>query len=479
MNYPLILYSLGNLLKLLAVTMLLPIMIALKDRTTDAQALFWAMVLTLLVGLLLTLFKSEGKFGRREGFVIVGLGWVLIAAFGALPFYFSGAVHSYVDAYFETMSGFTTTGSTILTEIESLPRGILLWRSLTHWLGGMGIIVLSVAIFSIFGKGTTLFQAEVPGLTEERLLPRLKHTAFILWLIYTILSFVQIIALTVVGMPLFDSVIHTFGSMATGGFSSRNISVEAYQSVPVEMIITFFMMLAGINFALYYRIAEKRSLKPLIHDPETKGYLLILGLATGLVALSLMLGMKQPFWEALRLAVFQVVSICTTTGFSSDDFALWPQFAQAVLFILMFIGGCTGSTGGAIKVARIVLLVKYMKKTVQRVARPRMIIQTKLGDHHIPDSMMHDVLAFFFMYMLLFVVGALIIAATGLDLVSSFTAAAGTLGNIGPGLGKVGPLSNFAFTHPIAKWVMSFLMLAGRLEILTVMVMFSPSFWRR
>lgn len=479
MNYALILNSWGNLLKLLAVTMLPPLLLALKDRTADSQAFFWSLLITLLAGLLLTLFKSEGQFDRREGFLTVGVGWVLIVAFGALPFYLYKAVPSYVDAFFETMSGFTTTGSTVIPAIENLPRGIIMWRSLTHWLGGMGIIVLSVAIFSIFGNGSTLFQAEVPGLTAERILPRLKHTAFTLWLIYTIFSVIQLIVLRLAGMPLFDSVIHTFGTMATGGFSCRNISVEAYHSVPIEMIITFFMMAAGINFTLYYHAAEKRSLMPLLKDSETKGYLLILGIGTLLVAVSLLFGMKLPVGKSLRLAVFQVVSVCTTTGFSSADFTLWPQFAQGILFILMFIGGCTGSTGGAMKVARVILLFKYMKKTIQRAARPRMVIQTKLGNQHISDSIIHDVLAFFFMYMLLYVMGSLIITATGLDLVSSFSAAAGTLGNIGPGLAKVGPLSNFAFTHPIAKLVMCFLMLAGRLELLTVLVMFSPEFWRK
>lgn len=479
MCYRLIIHSIGNILVLLALAMIFPAIWSLKDHSAELSSFVLSIAITLAAGLLMRLFKPEGKFGRREGFVIVGIGWVLIVAFGALPLSISGATPSYVDAYFEIMSGFTTTGATVIGDVESLGRGIIFWRSLTVWIGGMGIIVLSLAIFALFGGGVSMFNAEVPSLVPERITPRLKQTAIALWGIYSAISIVLIIALKLVGLSFFDSLVHTFSAMGTGGFSSRNISVEAFNSISVEMILALFMTLAGINFSLYYRAVQRRSLKAIYQDPEAKGFILILAVATFLVAGSLVTGMKLPVLKALRYAVFQVVSICTTTGFSSEDFALWPSFAQAVLFILMFIGACAGSTAGALKVARVMLLFKYMKKQIMRVARPRLMIQAKLGEMHIQDSVVHEILAYFIIYILLFVFGGVVLTTTGLDLVTSFSASAATLGNIGPGLAGVGPLSNYGFLSPVAKWTLSFLMLTGRLEIFTMLVMFSPSFWRR
>jgi trk system potassium uptake protein TrkH len=479
MHYKLILHSFGNLLSLLALTMIWPLTWSLKDRTSDAQAFLLAIIITITVGSLLRLIRPDGKFGRREGFVIVGLGWILIVAFGALPLYLSGTTSSYTDAFFEIMSGFTTTGATILTDIEGAARGILFWRSLTHWLGGMGIVVLSLAIFSIFGAGTSLFRAEVPGLVSERILPRLKETAIMLWLIYTAFSVLETFALKLAGLTFFDSLIHTFGTMGTGGFSCRNISVESYHSVVIESIIITFMIVAGLNFSLYYRVLQKKSLKALFGEAETKVYFGILAGAVICLVTALFFNMKLPLGKSLRYSLFQAVSICTTTGFSSANFAQWPSFAQGILFLLMFVGGCTGSTGGSLKVARIILLFKYMWRHILRIARPRLMVQTKLGNVAVTDDVMHETLAFFFIYIMLFAVGALVVMATGPDVLTSLTAAAASLGNIGPGLAKVGPLENYAFFHPVAKWTMSLLMLAGRLELLTIMVMLSPRFWKK
>ena len=479
MNYRLIIHSIGNLLVLLALTMLFPTIWSILDRSDDLMPLLLSITITLLAGFLMRLFKPEGTFGRREGFVIVGIGWVLIVAFGALPLYISGAVPSYVDAYFEIMSGFTTTGATVIGDVESLGRGIIFWRSLTVWIGGMGIIMLSLTVFAIMDGSVSLFNAEVPSLVPEKLKPRLKQTATALWVIYATLSLILVIALKLAGLSLFDSLVHTFSTMGTGGFSSRNISIEAYRSVPVEMILAIFMILAGLNFSLYYRALQRRSLKGIFTDPEAGGYLGILATATFLITASLIFGMKLPVLKALRYSFFQVASISTTTGFSSTDFALWPPFAQTVLFLLMFIGGCAGSTAGALKVARVILLFKYMKKQIKKAARPRMMIQAKLGESHIKDSVVHEILAFFFIYVLLFFIGGMVLAATGVDLVSAFSASAANLGNIGPGLAKVGPLSNYGFLNPVAKWTLSFLMLTGRLEIFTILVMFSRSFWKR
>lgn len=479
MHYRLIIHSIGNLLLLLALTMFFPVIWSVKDQSSDLVPLLLSIAITLIVGFIMRQVKPKGKFGRREGFAIVGFGWILIVAFGALPLFLSGSAPSFTDAYFEIMSGFTTTGATVISDVESLDRGILFWRSLTHWIGGMGIIVLSLAVFALFGGGVSMFHAEVPSLVPEKIMPRLKQTAMALWGIYTVISLVQVITLKLAGLSFFDSLIYTFGSMGTGGFSSRNISIEAYQSVPIEMIMVFFMTLAGINFSLYYRAIQKRSLKAIVTDHEARGYLTILIVATFLVTGSLVISMKLPVLRALRYAVFQVVSVSTTTGFSSTDFSLWPPFAQAILMILMFIGASAGSTGGGLKVARLLLLFKYMKKQIKRVARPRLMIQTKLGEAHIQDSVVHEILAFFFIYILLFVLGGMVLAATGLDLVSAFSASVAALSNIGPGLARVGPLSNYSFLSPVAKWTMSFLMLAGRLELFTVLVMFSSSFWKR
>lgn len=478
MSYRLILHYFGNILILLALILWIPLAFTLLDGR-DTFAFFSAIIITAIVGLALRTFKPEGKFGRREGFVIVGIGWMILVAFGALPLYLSGSVPTYTDAYFEIMSGFTTSGATVIADVEALGHGILLWRSLTLWLGGMGIVVLSLAVFSIMGGGVSLFQAEVPSLTHEKILPRLKDTAFVLWLIYSCITLVEVIALKLAGMSVFDSVIHALGSMGTGGFSSRNFGIAAYDNVAIEIILTLFMMISGLNFSLFFRVYQRRNLGVLYKDAEARGFLLILVTAALLITASLFFTLKLPLGQALRHAFFQAVSLCTTTSYATTDYALWPAFAQAVLFILMFIGGCTGSTGGALKVARIIMLFKYMSKQVLKIAQPRLMIQAKLGDTPITDVVVHQVLAYFFIYIFLFAVGGVILVGTGMDLVSGFTAAAAAIGNVGTGLGQVGPLANYSPLHPFAKWTMTFLMLTGRLEIMTILVMFYPGFWKK
>lgn len=302
--------------------------------------------------------------------------------------------------------------------------------------------------------------------------------AIALWLIYLGFTLAQIVLLCTAGVSLFESMIHTFGSMATGGFSSRNISVEAFHSPYVEAIIIVFMILAGLNFSLYYRAIQRRSLAPVLKSLETRTFLAIIGLSTIIMTINLIYAGSMPAASAFRHSIFQVASIITTTGFTSINYDVWPPLAKGILFFLMFVGGCTGSTGGAIKVARVILLFKYAWRQLLRVARPRLVLQTSMDEALVTDSVVHEVLAFFFMYVALFVFGALVVMATGQDLVTSFSAAATTLGNIGPGFAVIGPLGNFGEFHPIAKWVLSFLMLAGRLEILTVLVMFTPNFWR-
>ena len=480
MSYRLILHYFGNILILLALILWIPLAFTLLDGR-DTFAFFSAIIITAIVGLALRTFKPEGKFGRREGFIIVGIGWMILVAFGALPLYFSGSVPTYTDAYFEIMSGFTTSGATVIADVEVLGRGILFWRSFTPWLGGMGIILLSLAVFSMMGigGGASLFQAEVPSLTHEKILPRIKDTAFVLWLIYTCITLIGVIALWLAGMPIFDSIIHAMGSMGTGGLSSRNQGIAAYDNVAIEIILTVFMIISSLNFSLYFRVYQKRNLNALYKDAEAKGFLIIIATAAVLITASLYFTLKLPLGQALRYAAFQAVSLCSTTCYATTDYAAWPAFAQAILFILMFIGGCTGSAGGALKVGRIITLFKYMGKQILKVAQPRLMIQPKLGDTPITDMVVHQVLAYFFIYIFLFVVGGLILVGTGLDLISGFSAAAAAIGNVGNGLGQVGPLENYSALHPLAKWTMTFLMLTGRLEIMTILVMLYPGFWKK
>lgn len=478
MNYRLVAQTIGKLMIIIALAMCFPLLLAIGDRGSDRFAFWLSVLITLLLGVLLSMLKSSGSPGRKEGFAVVSLGWIAATALGALPLVLSGTVPTYTDAFFEVMSGFTTTGSTVIPAVEAVPRSILLWRAITQWLGGMGIIVLSLALFPFSKTGTTLFMAEVPGHITDRILPRLGKSAGMLWLIYSVITAVMIITLSIAGMPLFESIVHSLTTVSTGGFSARNISIEAYYSPVIEAIVVFFMLLCGMNFALFYRVVQKKSLRPLFADTETKGYFAIVLVAIVIIAISLITAMNLPICESLRQSVFQVAAIITTTGFSSTNFDLWPALAKGVLIVLMFIGASTGSTAGSIKVARILLLFKYFRRQVQKAVSPRRVLQTKLGDTVISDTVMHEILAFFFMYICLFAAGALVVMATGQDFVTSISAAATAIGNNGPGLASIGPYSNFSGLHAIAKWALCFLMLAGRLEILTLLSLFSIRFWR-
>jgi len=480
MRYGLVAHSLGTLLLMLALAMLAPLAWALFYRDpTDITAMLLSMSVTAVAGFTLrAVAHPSGTFGIREGFAVVGLGWIAASAVGALPLLLSGTVACYTDAFFETMSGFTTTGATILTNIEGTPRGVLFWRSLTHWLGGMGIIVLSLALLPTPSGGMSLFQAEVPGHLPERIMPRLKETAALLWRIYAALSAAEILLLVLAGLSLYESLIHTFGTMATGGFSSRSTSIQSFDDWLVEAVIVAFMLLAGLNFALYHRALRRRSLRTLMRDFEARGYLGIIALFAVLTCVVLVLQTDKSPVEALRRSVFQVVSICTTTGFTTDDFDVWPPLAKGVLLLLMFVGGSTGSTGGSVKVARILLMIRYAAREVVKLYRPKLVLPIKSGSHVVEEPVMRRVLGFFVAYLLVFAAGSFVIMATGYDLVTSLAASAATLGNVGPGLGMVGPSCSYAHMPAVAKWTLSFLMLAGRLEIFTVLVLFVPGFWR-
>jgi trk system potassium uptake protein TrkH len=456
---------------------------AVWDGSSDLLDLGASLAAGLAVsGLLFCLGRNAkaSELGPREAFAVVSLSWILCSGIGALPFYLHGSVPTYTDAFFEAMSGFTTTGASVLTNIEVNPRGILFWRSLTHWLGGMGIIVLSLAILPFLGVGgMQLFKAEVPGPVPEKLTPRIQKTALLLWGVYVILSVAETILLMTAGMNLFDALTHTFGTMATGGFSPKNVSVGFYGSAAVDWIITIFMFLAGANFTLHY-FALRGRLSVFWKDEEFRFYSWVTLLGTATVMAVLLAGKSYAsIGEALRYSAFQVVSILTTTGFVTADFEKWPTYTQLLLLVLMFVGGCAGSTGGGIKNVRILLLGKQMKNEIQRLLHPKAILVPRVGGRIVEREAMNSVAVFFIVYMGLFVGASLVMAGMGLDLVSAISSVAATLGNIGPGLGIVGPMDNYSAIPQAGKWVLSFCMLLGRLELFTVLMLFIPGTWRK
>ncbi len=493
---------LGALIFFLGITLLFPTLIAI----IYDEASWWSFGVTAL-GSLVVGGAAYWVWGRnasaelrvREGFAIVALAWLVLSLVGALPFTLGGVLTAYGDAFFETMSGFTTTGASILggaatPAIEDIPNGFLFWRSLTHWLGGMGIIVLTLAILPILGVGgMQLFKAEVPGPSADKLTPRVRETARRLWLIYVGLTLVQVVLL-LPAMTLFDAVNHAFATMATGGFSTKNGSVGQYNSAYVDWVISAFMFMAGMNFALHYRLL-RGSQKAVVRDTEFQVY-------TGIVvaaALVIVLGTWQPvvqmlrgtmgieatfegypsFMQALRYGVFQSLAITTTTGFATADYEVWTPLAQSMIFALFFVGGMAGSTGGGVKVVRVVLMLKNSFKEIKQLVHPRAVLPVRLNEHVVPQEVMRNVLSFMVLYIGLIGVGTILMMGLGLDLVSAFSATFSAVGNVGPAFGLYGPTENYASVPMAGKWILSLLMMAGRLEIFTVLILFVPSFWRR
>ncbi|MCL6638929.1 MAG: TrkH family potassium uptake protein [Firmicutes bacterium] len=480
MNRNLIIRTLGLVLLCEAGAMLPSLFISLYFAGQDRSAFINSILILAGPGLLLSRVRvKDTNVGYREGFAIATMTWLVTAAFGSLPFLLSGSLTAFHDAFFETMSGFTTTGASVITNVEALPHGILFWRSFTHWLGGMGTIVLILALIpSLKIAGMQLYKAEVPGPTKSKVLPRILQTARQLWKVYVIISAAQVVALTLAGMPLFDSFIHTFGSVGTGGFSNKNASVGTYNSLLIESIIIFFMVACGMNFALHYA-ALRGNLKSYLQDPETRLYLGIIAVSTLLISYDLVHSAGHSPGEAVRATIFTVSSIITTTGFATADFDRWPDFSRYLLLLLMFIGGCAGSTGGAIKNVRLLIMFKSAARQFLKLLHPQAVVPVRLGREVIPDEVVDNVHAFFFLYMLIFLASTLYIASLGLDLLSAASSVAATLGNIGPGLGLVGPAANYAALPPSGKVLLSFCMLTGRLEIYTVLVVFSIRFWRK
>lgn len=416
---------------------------------------------------------------RRDGFIIVSLVWVIFSFIGMLPFIFSGAIPSVTDAFFETMSGFTTTGSSILNNIEELPKGILFWRSMTQWLGGMGIIVLSLAVLPMLGVGgMKLFAAEVPGPTPDKLSPRLSATARMLWGLYLAFTVVETIMLYFGGMDWFDAINHSFTTMATGGYSTKQASVAYWDSPYIQYVITFFMIIAGTNFTISYFVVTNQ-FKKVVKNEEFRWYLMILAIFTLVITLGLYFtNIYATVEEAFRISIFQVASLVTTTGYATADYLTWTPVLGIFMFLLFFVGGSSGSTGGGIKVVRIMLLFKNGYHEFKRLIHPNAVVPVRIDKKTVGDSIVLNILAFFMIYIFIFAVSVVIFMFVVPDLPTSVGAVATSLGNIGPGLGSVGPADNFSAISDFGKWFLSLLMLVGRLELFTVLVIFTPAFWK-
>jgi trk system potassium uptake protein TrkH len=482
MRLAVVVHVTGVLVRLFGATLVAPAMLAAYYREWyDAAGLLAAGIGSVVLGVLMRraggakAADAAERMRRAEGLAIVAATWLLIAHCAAIPYVWVGM--GFVDALFESMSGLTTTGATVLTDFTSLGRGMFFWRSLTHWLGGMGVIALFVAVLPRLAiGGRELFFAEAPGPTDEKLTPHLRHTALALWRLYFVLTAAEVVALVLAGMSLFDAVCHSMATMAAGGFSPHPASIAGYGSAAIDWIVTVFMFIAGTNFALQYR-ALRGGRAALVQDEELRAYAAIV--LVGVVAIvPFLLRDGLSLADAIRHGAFQVVSILTTTGFASADFEQWSDQARMVLFLLMFIGGCAGSAAGGPKVVRHLLMARCTLRELKRLLHPRAVLPVKLGSRVVPEHILRDVQVFILFYLLTFAVGAVVVVALGADLISGISAAIACLGNIGPGFESVGPMANFAGLHPISKIVLTLLMWIGRLEVLTVLVLFRWEAWR-
>lgn len=480
-NYKLIIKLIGFLLFIEGICMLFALPFSIYYKENDTLHILLSTLVTVSAGGLCWLLgrNASKSLGKREGFIIVSVAWVIFSLFGALPFVFSKTIPSYTDAFFETISGFTTTGASILNDIEALPHDLLFWRSMTQWLGGMGIIVLSIAILPILGiGGMQLFIAEVPGPVPDKLHPRIKETAKRLWAIYIIFTGVEAILLILGGMNFFDAICHSFTTMATGGYSTKQASIAYFSSPFIQYVITLFMFIAGTNFTLSY-FALHLKLDRVWKNEEFRFYTGLILFFILIVTFGLFLTQNSGFERSFRDAAFQVVSIVTTTGYVTADYMKWAPFLGVIILVLMFTGGSAGSTGGAIKMVRILLLFKNGFMELKRLIHPNAVIPVRFNHRAVPPQIVNNILAFIAFYMLITVVSVMIISSMGYDLNSSFGSVAATLGNIGPGIGAVGPVENYAHFPVFGKWFLSFLMLIGRLELFTILVLFSSSFWNK
>lgn len=477
MNFKLVLRITGFTLLMEACAMLLPMIVALIYRETPLPFLFTILILAAVGGAAL-LLRPKRDFFAREGFFTVGLIWILFGVFGALPFWFSGQFGSYIDCLFEAISGFTTTGATILTAVEGLPRGLLFWRSLTHWLGGMGVLILTTALLPFLGISSNyLIRAESPGPVKSKLVPKASQSSKILYSIYLTLTVIQVFCLRLAGMPWFDSIVHAFGTAGTGGFSIRNASIGAYNSPAIEIIITVFMLLFSINFTVYFLVLTGRA-KQALRSDELRFFLIVVAASTVLITANIAPRFAS-LGDAVRAAAFQVASVISTSGFSSVDFNLWPEFSRILLVILMFIGACAGSTGGGMKCSRILVLARAVRREVHTIIHPRSVSVVRLDGEPLPEQTIHTTQSYFIVFLFIIAGASLIVGLDNFSFGSTLTAVITCVSNVGPGLEAVGPMGNFAAFSPFSKLVLSFCMVLGRLEMFPILVLFSRNAWKR
>ena len=482
MRWRYILRVIGILILFFGITMVVPLGVGLLYGDQSAAPIGMAMGITVISGLSLwLLFRGQKveNIRQREGMAVVALGWSAMGLFGALPFYFSEPGFVFVDAVFESFSGFSTTGASIITNIEALSRGLLLWRSLIQWLGGMGIIVLSIAILPFLGVGgMQLYKAEVPSPVPDKLKPRIRDTAVILWKVYALFTVIEFVLLWICGMSIFDAACHAFTTLPTGGFSTKNASILHFNSPYIDSVIFFFMLMAGINFSLHYQLLRG---KPLAfwRDTECRFFLGTVLLLILVVSLNVHRTVYDTFSQALRFGAFQVVSIVSTTGYATADYEQWPAMSQAILLLCMFMGGSAGSTGGGMKCLRIMLCFKYCYRELFSLIHPRAVRRVKIGGNPVPDDVMRSVMGFLALFLGLFALSSVLLAGMGVDILTAFTAVASAIGNIGPGFGLVGPAENYAAIPSMGKWLLVWCMLLGRLEIFTVIILVVPEFWRK
>ena len=479
MNYRLIVNLTGKMLRIEALFLLFPLVVALIYRGGDYAAFLWAILAVVLASLALSFIKpKDKKFRPKDAFAAAALIWLCLSLFGALPFYFSGCFKSIIDCIFESISGFTTTGASVLTEIESLPKGILFWRSFTHWIGGMGVLMLMLAVMpSMNASSVHLLRAESTGPSPEKIVPKIRETAKIMYLIYFAMTVALAVFLRVAGLPVYDSLISAFSTAGTGGFSSMNASIGAYHNVAAEIIITTFMFLFGISFTLYFLLLG-RNFKAVLKDEELRLYFGIVIAAIVIITLNTS-GLYGGFAQALRHSSFQVSSIISTTGFATTDFNLWPTLSQVILVFLMVTGCCAGSTGGGIKLVRILLLLKAGRIELDKILHPGSVKAVTVNKKTMNRDIVSKTALFFFVYFAIFFVSTTLVSIECKDITTSATAVIASLSNIGPGLGVVGPAGNFSSFTAFSKIVLSFCMIAGRLEFFPVLVLFAPSAWKK
>ena len=482
MNNRLLLRLLGSILLIEAAAMVPALLLALLYGDGDTPAFLLAIGLLLLGGLPLRFLShpEEKNLRAREGFLSVALSWVLLSAFGALPFVFSGVIPNYVDAFFEAVSGFTTTGASIMTQIDGQPRGVMFWRSFTHWIGGMGVLVLTLALLpQMSGRTSHLVRAESPGPTLSKIVPKMGDTAKILYIMYFVLTMAEFGLLMLCGMDAYDAAIHAMGTAGTGGFSNYGASVGAFDSAAVDGVVTVFMLLFGINFALFYRLLTG-GWRDVVRCEELRWYLCIFVVSTVFITCQLLPNYGGSALTSLRYASFQVASIMSTTGFATADFNLWPVATRMLILLLMFIGSCAGSTAGGMKVCRIGMLVKQGLRDVRHVFQPRKITVVRFEGKGVDEMILKQIAVFAFVYVAMVLLGGFLVSLEGLyDVETNLTAALTCVSNVGPGLGSVGPVENFAGYGPFATIILSLLMLAGRLELFPILALFHPAMWKK